>query len=52
MTRGTVRHFEMSHPSLHDIFVRIASPSDSPLPLGGEGQGEGEMEQTEESYHA
>jgi ABC-2 type transport system ATP-binding protein len=52
MTRGTVRHFEMSHPSLHDIFVRIAAPSDSPLPLGGEGKGEGEMEETEESHHA
>jgi ABC-2 type transport system ATP-binding protein len=26
MTRGSVRHFELSRPSLHDIFVRIAGP--------------------------
>jgi ABC-2 type transport system ATP-binding protein len=26
MTRGPVRHFEISHPTLHDIFVRIAAP--------------------------
>jgi ABC-2 type transport system ATP-binding protein len=26
MERGKVRHFELSRPSLHDIFVRIAGP--------------------------
>ncbi len=26
MNRGSVRHFELSRPSLHDIFVRIAGP--------------------------
>jgi ABC-2 type transport system ATP-binding protein len=26
MQRGPVRHFEQSRPSLHDIFVRIATP--------------------------
>jgi ABC-2 type transport system ATP-binding protein len=26
MGRGKVRHFELSRPSLHDIFVRIAGP--------------------------
>jgi ABC-2 type transport system ATP-binding protein len=53
MARGTVRHFEISHPSLHDIFVRIAAPSDGPLPPGeGEGKGEGATPKTEENYHA
>lgn len=27
MQRGKVRHFEQTRPSLHDIFVRIASPT-------------------------
>ncbi len=27
MDRGEVRHFELSRPSLHDIFVRIAGPT-------------------------
>jgi ABC-2 type transport system ATP-binding protein len=26
MERGRVRHFELARPTLHDIFVRIASP--------------------------
>jgi len=27
MARGAVRHFELTRPSLHDIFVRIAAPT-------------------------
>jgi ABC-2 type transport system ATP-binding protein len=29
MARGTVHHFELAHPSLHDIFVRIARPEEA-----------------------
>jgi ABC-2 type transport system ATP-binding protein len=29
MSRGAVRHFELAHPTLHDIFVRIAAPDEA-----------------------
>jgi hypothetical protein len=32
MQRGTVRHFEMTRPTLHDIFVRIAQPTAEEVP--------------------
>jgi len=28
MARGPVHHFELAHPTLHDIFVRIANPDE------------------------
>jgi ABC-2 type transport system ATP-binding protein len=34
MARGPLRHFEVAHPSLHDIFVRIAGPT---TPSEGDG---------------
>ena len=36
MDRGEVRHFELTRPSLHDIFVRIAAPEapeDAEVPM-------------------
>ncbi len=33
MARGLVRHFELAHPALHDIFVRIAAPEPIDLPV-------------------
>jgi ABC-2 type transport system ATP-binding protein len=36
MKRGRVRHFEVTRPSLHDIFVRIARPvSEEPAEPAG-----------------
>jgi ABC-2 type transport system ATP-binding protein len=36
MRRGRVAHFEETHPSLQDIFVRIASPDVKSIDLKGE----------------
>jgi hypothetical protein len=46
MARGKVRHFELSHPSLHDIFVRIAAPAEQ------DAKDEGATEENEENHHA
>jgi ABC-2 type transport system ATP-binding protein len=47
LARGQVRHFELTRPSLHDIFVRIAAPSPLPLsPSEGE-RGEGASPETD-----
>jgi ABC-2 type transport system ATP-binding protein len=35
VARAEVRHFEVTRPSLHDIFVRIARPPDAALVAGG-----------------
>jgi ABC-2 type transport system ATP-binding protein len=35
IARGRVEHFEITHPSLHDIFVRIASPETEVATVGG-----------------
>jgi ABC-2 type transport system ATP-binding protein len=36
MRRGRVAHFEQAHPSLQDIFVRIATPDANPSEVTGE----------------
>ena len=33
----TVQHFEIAKPSLHDLFVRIAKPTEEDLRIAGEG---------------
>ena len=37
LERTAVTHFEITKPSLHDIFVRIARPSDDELQRAGQG---------------
>jgi ABC-2 type transport system ATP-binding protein len=34
MRLGRVRHFELTRPTLHDVFVRIAGPHETPSPAG------------------
>jgi ABC-2 type transport system ATP-binding protein len=36
MARGAVRHFELAHPTLQDIFVRIANPEPAPGGFAGD----------------
>lgn len=38
MGRGKVDHFEVVHPSLHDIFVRLARPAEADLKAADEGE--------------
>jgi ABC-2 type transport system ATP-binding protein len=47
MQRGRVRHFELTRPTLNDIFVRIARPSDEAAVNGAAGAA-----RAEEPHHA
>jgi ABC-type uncharacterized transport system ATPase subunit len=38
VARTPVYHFEITRPSLHDVFVRIAKPDADPAALAGVGR--------------